>query len=966
MPISVDTLRGLASSQTVVFDGASQTLNKASAKHSFASFFGTRAAKAVNRETMAAIKNAVLSDPRYFGVRERAAQMLSALDNGGKVDSSKIKSVVKHLDSISTPEMQKKQLSERFTLHLAGRELPEGWSSHTGEIISYLNRNMDTFIREAGGNAGEVNPSLVLSNLCETLAAVGEACGGDARAIDLAATLLSNRPQLIDTPEKARDVMGRWVRGAGNPEAGERTIETMFTGSAGAEGDAVVSSRRNQMKILQFGQREMPETLTDPNTYLRNRINEQGKVRMNEDFSLSMHRFASGGLTMFEKDINRSMKVVLPNGVRLPTDFALAREEVAKYIAGNPDATFAGLDAAAKNKAWLLMSLLSQETEKIAIETAPAACNSDGLRPLYMVRSGEGERSFAVSETETGDWIVRNDASYRIDGIIYDEQNMMKTGPDTSLDALTEIHVPRAEIDRIAGLDASTFTGIGAVALDAAVSVSTVHRLTPPLGDEGKAQYDISQIPGKLGLTDSETRLFETVARYETALLGSASDALLVMKNGQSPARRLVSYPALLADQSRYAHCKGLMAAFNRIFDGLSKGENPALPENYRKTVERFVFEELNALAASGKRLPSVKDFEKGLASGNPYLDFAYWGFDSAIVRSLLAMPMESRRPIIAALKSFHKSTDIMLFNRLVEHRDGIQSLYARGKLTAESAYTEIMGKDAPVPFTAKTSAFDVRNCFGNAVMEGVGRYVAENSGSNPRVAEMISPVYVLLSKYSISVEEAFSIALGERQIGADCRILNPFVPMAYQKIGGDTSTALAELARDLHRMTYGYAADGRVARIAPGSVFNFHLPDGMDASVSSQPVGMDAKQLNDYNSGNPSSITRLLGIYMWRLCGAGHERQVESLILGLGQGCLAPLRDMAAIHGVLANEHSQVRIDLRKLENGDVELRVSNPENCPLEFDWTVTVAPDGRQTMGEVNMRRAAGFVAVGEEAQ
>ncbi|MBR6587289.1 MAG: hypothetical protein IKK82_07680, partial [Kiritimatiellae bacterium] len=92
MPISVDTLRGLAAKQTLVFDSASQTLSKASAKHSFASFFGTKTAKAVNRETMGAIKKAMLSDPRYFAVREKAAQMLSTIDKGGKVDSSKIKS----------------------------------------------------------------------------------------------------------------------------------------------------------------------------------------------------------------------------------------------------------------------------------------------------------------------------------------------------------------------------------------------------------------------------------------------------------------------------------------------------------------------------------------------------------------------------------------------------------------------------------------------------------------------------------------------------------------------------------------------------------------------------------------------------------------------------------------------------------------------------------------------------------
>ena len=1145
MSISVDMLRGLASNKTVVLTDGGASVGNAGRLHSIAGFFGTKAAKAVNRETLDAIKKAVCTDSRYFGVREKAAELLSAVGDGKNVNSSRIKSIIDHLDSLTTPESQKRLLLERFSVHLANRELPAGWRDHVGDIMSYMNGAYYGIVSAAGGDVGNVNLSLVLDNLCETLSAVTEASGGDPDTIDLAADILVRRPDAMETPEKARalvqkagpvleelreldrmnpgtgiiargigimkamssvvgpgvmkalheaaaridpgivrmlgdggrdlasdlhqmlknlfatvanggisypegaglddsdgmlsalnfiygdfaaslpqpdrealldrltggagmnlrlfyeDVGGREAinsikiydamveslqKSLGRPaeriDAGNRRcdfsemplkvlgdypVETMYIGSAGRDGDRIVSSRRNLMKTLQFGQQESPDRSVDPDTYLRNRINEQGKVRMNEDFSLSMHRFASGEITMFEKDINRSMKVVLPNGVRLPSDFRLAREEVARYVAGDPGATYAGLDDAARNKAWLLMSLISQETEKIAQETAPAVCSGDRHGPMYLIRSGEGMRLFTVSETETGDWIVRSDASYRLDGILYDEQNQMMTGPDTRLDAVTEICVPRAEIDRIAGLATSAFSGMGTVSLDAAVSVAIVHRLTPPLGEEGKARYDISQIPGKLGLTGSETRMFESIAGYEMAILGSASDAYIAMANGQAPSRRLLFYPALLADQSTYAHCKELMTAFDKAFDALSKGDAPTIPSNYKGAVERLVFEELNDLAASGRSLPSLKDFEKGLASGNAYLDFARWGFGAAgITHSLLSMPVEFRRPMIAALKAFRESTDIMLFNRLVAHREGILRLHSRGRLTAASAYTEIMGRDAPVPFTERSPASNVRNCFANAIMDGVKRYVDENSERNPKVAEMMGPVYVLLSKYSMSVEDAFSVALGERRMGADDKVLNPFEPVVYQKVGGNASTALGELAKDLNRMTYGYAADGRTAKIAPGSVFTFHFPDGSDASVSSLPVGMDAKQLSNYNSGNQSSLTRLLGIYIWQLCGVGHAKQGDSLILGLGQGCLAPLRDMAAIHGVQANEHSQVRIDLRKLDNGDVTLRVSNPENCPLEFDWTVTVAPDGRQTMGEVNMRRAAGFVAVEDNDQ
>ena len=71
MPISVDTIRGLTS-KYVVFDSQREALDKASVGHHIANFFGSKAAKSVNRETMNAIKNAVLSESRYFGIRERA------------------------------------------------------------------------------------------------------------------------------------------------------------------------------------------------------------------------------------------------------------------------------------------------------------------------------------------------------------------------------------------------------------------------------------------------------------------------------------------------------------------------------------------------------------------------------------------------------------------------------------------------------------------------------------------------------------------------------------------------------------------------------------------------------------------------------------------------------------------------------------------------------------------------------
>ena len=107
MSISVDMLRGLASNKTVVLTDGGASVGNAGRLHSIAGFFGTKAAKAVNRETLDAIRNAVCTDPRYFGVREKAAELLSAVGDGKNVNSSRIKSIIDHLDSLTTPSRRR-------------------------------------------------------------------------------------------------------------------------------------------------------------------------------------------------------------------------------------------------------------------------------------------------------------------------------------------------------------------------------------------------------------------------------------------------------------------------------------------------------------------------------------------------------------------------------------------------------------------------------------------------------------------------------------------------------------------------------------------------------------------------------------------------------------------------------------------------------------------------------------------
>ena len=93
MSITVDALRGLSGNHGIVYNAETQTIAKSSVGHSVASLFGIKSAQAVNRQTFEEIKKAVLFDDRYFGVREKASQLLSQIDATKAIKASTIKSI---------------------------------------------------------------------------------------------------------------------------------------------------------------------------------------------------------------------------------------------------------------------------------------------------------------------------------------------------------------------------------------------------------------------------------------------------------------------------------------------------------------------------------------------------------------------------------------------------------------------------------------------------------------------------------------------------------------------------------------------------------------------------------------------------------------------------------------------------------------------------------------------------------
>ena len=78
-------------------------------------------------------------------------------------------------------------------------------------------------------------------------------------------------------------------------------------------------------------------------------------------------------------------------------------------------------------------------------------------------------------------------------------------------------------------------------------------------------------------------------------------------------------------------------------------------------------------------------------------------------------------------------------------------------------------------------------------------------------------------------------------------------------------------------------------------------------------------------------------------LCTPAHPKQLDTVAYSLGQGQLGQLKCLVN-HGLFVNEHLPVEYTISKnQETGAISIFIKEPENFPVKFNWTVTVAVDG-----------------------
>jgi hypothetical protein len=259
---------------------------------------------------------------------------------------------------------------------------------------------------------------------------------------------------------------------------GEFPAQTMYIqAQGGLEGNRFIKKRQDLMDDLAQIRGNQYVSADD---VLRDHINTRCTSWGREILMSEMKHWMEGSVSTFQKDITRGLNATLPNGVRLPNDFNLARNEVIKYVSNNTCDNFQTADLATQKKASLLMSFLSQETEKLAIIIATTLPQDKEVGNTNIDSQDQSitKRNFTIVETQDGGWHVSVDMAIHIEGILFPPEENLRTdsivwlGQGSMFHGRAELTISGEEIARLSEVDAARFideTEVPAVDVEASV-----------------------------------------------------------------------------------------------------------------------------------------------------------------------------------------------------------------------------------------------------------------------------------------------------------------------------------------------------------------------------------------------------------------------------------------------------------------------------------------------------------------
>ena len=130
MALSIQQIRDYAQTGSLAISNAAgeepARIVRTGIWHALGSRVGWSSSVAQNRNTLAALRDAIQSDPRYFDpdVKRRANELIDGVNVRRSVGVAQIKGIIAALDEMSTPQKQRRTIMTTAASHLASNGLP--------------------------------------------------------------------------------------------------------------------------------------------------------------------------------------------------------------------------------------------------------------------------------------------------------------------------------------------------------------------------------------------------------------------------------------------------------------------------------------------------------------------------------------------------------------------------------------------------------------------------------------------------------------------------------------------------------------------------------------------------------------------------------------------------------------------------------------------------------------------------
>ncbi len=204
--------------------------------------------------------------------------------------------------------------------------------------------------------------------------------------------------------------------------------------------------------------------------------------------------------SQFARDRDRGMDVVLPDGSLLSTDAAVAADQLARFVTGREDASYAALAGAEKTKVHTVMALLTQESSTAAIEAPAVSLDPEGKSTAFYY-AGNGQalrRSFRLAKTQDGGVSIAFETVLKPTALLIGE-DAHQLGAGSEIKGSFTLSIPAFKFDAIGNLDFASADN------DAA---ENVFRQNPPVAHKFFESLNSLPDPFRLSFVDdTETSL---------------------------------------------------------------------------------------------------------------------------------------------------------------------------------------------------------------------------------------------------------------------------------------------------------------------------------------------------------------------------------------------------------------------------------------------------------------------------